>query len=153
MLWEVRILSECSTYTDTLSTPLLWPLLGWLEVAAEVGLPSDGSRSTSPFSCNKRPTLVFVSCHNVDGFGRTYSLSWRRDEAQEVSNSECGVVCGVPTLVGVPLGVPPFVRVRSMMASTRRRRACRSSSSFFSRKSVSRRCLSKQTPISTPCAI
>lgn len=45
----------------------------------------------------------------------------------------------VSTLVGVLDEPDPFPRVRSMMASTRLRRAMRSSSSFFSRSSISRR--------------
>jgi hypothetical protein len=49
------------------------------------------------------------------------------------------MILEISTLVGVLDGVEPLPRVRSMIASTRLRRAMRSSSSFFSRSSISLR--------------
>lgn len=49
------------------------------------------------------------------------------------------MILKISTLVGVLDGVEPLPRVRSMIASTRLRRAMRSSSSFFSRSSISLR--------------
>lgn len=51
----------------------------------------------------------------------------------------------ISTFVGVLDGVDPLPRVRSIIASTRLRRAMRSSSSFFSRSFISWRNLKIQT--------